>query len=126
MIDELKIKYADELNYLQPLFNDMGVTPNNSILVVKIDNAYTAIRNYLRLDETANLSNYRNAAVELATAYYTNAIRDLKKLNGDTDVVQLTMGSVSNTFSTTAITIDEYGLTESVKALLPLPYIRLY
>lgn len=126
MIETLKTKYANEIEYLQSVFNDLGITANESILVVKIDNAYTAIRNYLRLDKTADVSEYFTAACELATSYYNNAMRDLKKLSGEKIIVQQSQGSVSNTFESSKQTFDANGLTESVKAMLPYPPVRVF
>ncbi len=124
MVEVLKIKYENELEYLKTIFDEMGIEFNENIMAVKIDNAYTSIRNYLKIEKTDDvLSEYFTAAVELATVYYNNYIRDLKKLMGETEVVQLTMGSLSNTFATGAITLDNNGLTESVKAILPCPPI---
>lgn len=126
MIETLKTKYANEIEYLQSVFNDLGITANESILVVKIDNAYTAIRNYLRLDKTADVSEYFTAACELATSYYNNAMRDLKKLSGEDIVVQISNGSVSQTYETSKQTFDKNGLTDSVKAMLPYPPVRVF
>lgn len=126
MIETLKTKYANELEYLQSVFNDLGVTANDSILVVKIDNAYTAIRNYLRLDKTADVSEFFTAACELATAYFNNAMRDLKKLSGEQIIVQQSQGSVSNTYETSKQTFDNNGLTDAVKAMLPYPPVRVF
>lgn len=126
MIETLKTKYADELEYLQSVFNDIGIVANDSILVVKIDNAYTAIRNYLRLDDTADVKEYFTAACELATAYYNNAMRDLKKLSGEQIIVQISNGSVSNTYESSKQTFDANGLTDAVKAMLPYPPVRVF
>ena len=126
MIETLRTKYANELEYLQSVFRDLGIVANDSILVVKIDNAYTAIRNYLRLDDTADVSEYFTAAVELATAYYNNYIRDLKKLSGEQIIVQQSQGSLSNTYETSKMTLDNNGLTESVKTMLPYPPVRVF
>lgn len=126
MIETLKTNYAYELEYLQSVFNELGVTANDSILVVKIDNAYTAIRNYLRLDKEADVSEYFTAACELATAYYNNAMRDLKKLSGEQIIVQQSQGSVSNTYETSKQTFDNNGLTDAVKAMLPYPPVRVF
>ena len=126
MIETLKTKYANEIEYLQSVFNDLGIVANDSILVVKIDNAYTAIRNYLRLEQTADVSKYFTAACELATAYYNNAMRDLKKLSGEKIIVQQSQGSVSQTYETGKQTFDANGLTESVKAMLPYPPVRVF
>lgn len=125
MIETLKTKYANELEYLQSVFNDIGIVANESILVVKIDNAYTAIQNYLRLDDTADVSEYFTAAVELATAYYNNYMRDLNKLAGKQIIVQQSQGSVSQTYETSKMTFDANGLTDSVKAMLPYPPVRV-
>ncbi len=126
MIETLKAKYANELEYLQSVFSDLGITANESILVVKVDNAYKAIRNYLRLEQTADMAAYFTAGVELATAYYNNYMRDLKKLSGEQYIVQQSQGSVSNTYETSKIAVDSSGLTESVKAMLPYPPIRVF
>lgn len=126
MIETLKTKYANEIEYLQSVFNDLGITANESILVVKIDNAYTAIRNYLRLDKTADVSEYFTAACELATAYYNNSMRDLKKLSGEKIIVQQSQGSVSQTYETSKQTFDNNGLTDAVKAMLPYPPVRVF
>lgn len=126
MIDALKTKYANEIEYLQSVFNDLGIVANESILVVKIDNAYTAIRNYLRLDKIADVSDYFTAACELATAYYNNAMRDLNKLSGEKIIVQQSQGSVSQTYETGKQTFDVNGLTDAVKAMLPYPPVRVF
>lgn len=126
MIDALKTKYANEIKYLQSVFDDFGIVANESILVVKIDNAYTAIRNYLRLDKTADVKEYFTSACELATAYYNNAMRNFKKLSGEKIIVQQSQGSVSQTYETGKQTFDANGLTDAVKAMLPYPPIRVF
>ena len=126
MLEALKTQYENELQYLQSIFKDLNIEFNESIMAVKIDNAYTSIRNYLRLNKADDVSAYFTAAVELETVYYNNYIRDMKKVKGETDIVQLTNGSVSNTFSSTEISLDRFGLTASVKAILPHPPIRAF
>lgn len=122
-IEALREKYTLELEYLQSLFTEIGVTVKESILLVNIDNAYTAIRNYLRLKSDADCSAYFSAACELANVYYNNALVDLKKASGARTITQKSSGSRSATFGSVEISIDSRGLTEKVKALLPYPSI---
>ena len=122
-IQALETKYANELEYLNSLFSELGITVKNTILVVSIDNAYTAIKNYLRLNADADCAAYFSAACELATAYYNNELVALKKASGARAVTQKTEGSRSATFGQMEITIDNRGVTDKVKALLPYPPI---
>ena len=125
-IDELKTKYAAELQYLQSVFSDMGIAANESVLVMQINKAYTAIRKYLRLDTDADVSKHFDAAVELAIAYYNNHIVMLNKTAGKRTISQKSQGSRSVTYGSAEIALDYYGISESVKALLPNPPIRFY
>lgn len=53
-------------------------------------------------------------------------MRDLKKLSGEDIVVQISNGSVSQTYETSKQTFDKNGLTDSVKAMLPYPPVRVF
>lgn len=126
MLEELKTKYETELQYLETVFSENGISANESILVVQINKAYTAIRNYLRMDDTEDATAYFDAAVDLATVYYNNYMVTLNKTAGRKTTSQKSMGSCSITYSSGEIVLDKYGLTEAVKAVLPYPPIRVF
>ncbi len=126
MFEELKTKYETELQYLETVFSENGISANESILVVQINKAYTAIRNYLRMDDTEDATAYFDAAVDLATVYYNNYMVTLNKTAGRKTTSQKSVGPCSITYSSGEITLDRYGLTEAVKAVLPYPPIRVF
>lgn len=126
MLEELKTKYETELQYLETVFSENGISANESILVVQINKAYTAIRNYLRMDDSEDATAYFDTAVDLATVYYNNYMVTLNKTAGKKSVSQQTQGSRSITYSSGEIVLDAYGLTEAVKAVLPYPPIRVF
>lgn len=127
MIEALTAKYENEVTYLQSMFADLGVTTlKESILIDAVNRAYIAIRNYLRLDRDEDVTIYFDAAVTLAKVYYNNSIVELNRATGKRTVTQKTEGSRSITYGTATTEIDKYGLTQDVKALLPLPRIKFY
>ena len=122
-ISQLTNEYSAELEYLDVMFSAMDIVPNDSILVLCIQEAYIAIRKYLMLGADDDVSRYLNAACELALVYYNNKMITLRKSSGLRPVTQKTEGSYSVTFGTAEISVDSKGLTEKVKSLLPYPPI---
>ena len=95
------------------VMDDLKILTNASedILNIYIRRAETAISKYLNndLDNTAVETNYPDAVIE----YVSECIA--KK--GNEGVKQFTQGSRQGTYTD--------GLTEDVKALLPLPFVRM-
>ena len=121
--------YQAEAEIIIMLLRQMGIESEDISLTVfdmHIDNAYTAIRKYLRLPDDADVSVYRCAAIELAIAYYSNYRLKMNKMNGKQPVTQQTQGSRSVTFASAEIAVDNNGMIESVKAILPNPPIVVY
>ena len=121
--------YQAEIDVMMNIFGEMGVdghTISIPVLDMHVDNAYTAIRKYLRLSNDADTAVYRSAAIELAIAYYSNYRLKLNKMNGKQPVTQQTQGSRSVTFASAEIAVDNNGMIESVKAILPNPPIVVY
>jgi hypothetical protein len=86
-------------------------TVNDALLSIYIRRAETAIGKYLNngLDNATIETDYPDAVIQFV----------LEALNrqGDEGVKQSNVSSVQNTY--------ELGMSESVKALLPLPYAKL-
>lgn len=121
--------YQAEVEVAFDILGEMGVdvaTVSIPVLHMHITNAYKAIRNYLRMNACADVSEHMTAAVELAIAYYSNYRLKVNKMNGKQSVTQQTQGSRSITFASAEIEVDKDGMTEAVKAILPLPPVRVF
>lgn len=114
-------RFSDEVDYIA---DNLGVTAQNTIVINKIveniDRAWRAISNYIWLPYDADKTEYFIPLVTLAKAYLINANVVNSTLNGQSQLTQLTQGSRSVTFRSGTVELDRNGLTNEVKAMLPL------
>lgn len=95
-----------------PVLDDLKTLTGQSenILNIYIRRATTAIRSYLNIDDTADIENtYPDAVIEY--------VSECLSKKGNEGMKQFVQGSRQGTY--------EDGITEDVKALLPLPYVRM-
>ena len=121
-IDDLKTKYADELNTIKGML-EISDTGKDTMIVLAIDKAYKTILNYtgwLIFD-----MEYIASVYSLAIAYYTNDCLKYKKAKGEHTITQQTQGSRSVSFGENQVSIDSDGLTQDVKSMLPLPLLKV-
>ena len=92
--------------------------------IILMHKAYKAICNYLGYG--INIELCVEALTELTKAYIYIDIKDKKALSGKTDITQQSQGSRSVTYSKNTISIDNNGLSDTVKALLPKPKLKVW
>lgn len=123
-IDELKIKYANELAVIIELLEittDIDFVKEMSILLA-IDAAYKNILKYTGWDIFN--TDYIGTVYSLAIAYYNNDSVNKNSAVGKRAITQKTDGSRSRTYAKATIELDRNGLIPEVKAILPLPKLR--
>lgn len=127
---DLMTIYADEYTYISALFNDLGVTFNQSLLLNYIDLAWRAIAKYQWIDIdydtiSDDKAEYIPLIQELAIAYFNNAQQRNSIVKGEPQITQQAQGSRSVTYKSNTIEIDSNGLTAEVKAALPVRNLRV-
>jgi len=127
---DLMTIYTDEYTYISALFNDLGVTFNQSLLLNYIDMAWRAIARYQWIDIdydtiSDDKAEYIPLIQELAIAYFNNAQKRNSIVKGEAQITQQSQGSRSVTYKSNTIEIDDNGLTAEVKAALPVRKLRV-
>lgn len=120
-LDELVIKYTDELTAIKSILL-ITDTVSDIPIALAIDKTYKAIFKYTGWD-TFN-ADYMSTLYSLSIAYYNNENINNNSAIGKRAVTQKTDGSRSRTYAKANIEIDADGLTQEVKAMLPLPKLR--
>lgn len=92
--------------------------------IILMHKAYKAICNYLNYN--IEIYNCIEALTELTKVYIYLDMKDKKALAGKTDITQQSQGSRSITYSKNTISIDKNGINEVVKAMLPLPKMKVW
>jgi len=120
-INELKEKYPLEYDCIISSFS----TQKDINILLSIDKAYKAICKYCGWDIVPN--EYVSATIQLATLYLNDIINVNKSVDGEKSVSQKVQGSRSIAFSSIKTTvINSDGLTDDIKAMLPLPKLRCF
>lgn len=120
-INELKAKYPLEYDCLISSFS----TQKDINILLSIDKAYKAICKYCGWDIVPN--EYVSATIQLATLYLNDKVNINKSVDGERQITQFTEGSRSKAFSSIVTTvINSDGLTDDIKAMLPLPKLRCF
>lgn len=123
MFEEVKIRFADILDYLKTDLG-VGIAEENKLAEI-IDNAWRAISNFLWLPYDADASKFSTPIIKLSRYYFQNDALFRSSLSGEKQVIQMIQGSRSVTFKSGAVDIDNYGLTPDVKAMLPPRKLRI-
>ncbi len=124
------IKYYDEYvkewcDLFEPVLGflpECGISDEGKAILMH--KAYTAICNYLGYKIA--IDDCIEALAELTKVYIYADIQDKKALAGDKDITQQTQGSRSTTYARKIISLDKNGLTEMVKAILPVPRMKVF
>ena len=128
---DLATIYADELSYIQTIFDRDNISYYDDVLLTHIDNAWRAIARYQWLDYDISTiqtvkADYTRLIALLAIAYFNNANITKSKLKGEkTAVTQQSIGGASVTFRSDNVELDSNGLTDEVKAALPPRKLRV-
>lgn len=123
-LTDLKTKYQSEITDIKTLLSiTVDDTSTDIPIAVAVDKAYMAILKYSGWD-TFN-SEYIAAVYDLAIAYFNNDTVNTKTAKGERLITQQSQGSRSATYSNASINIDSDGLTGEVKAMLPLPKLKV-
>jgi hypothetical protein len=123
-LTDLKTKYQTEILDIRILLSISGTDTSNDIpIALSVDKAYKAIMKYTGWD-TFN-SDYITAVYNLTTAYFNNDTVNSKSAKGERLITQQSQGSRSATYSNATISLDSDGLTNEVKAALPLPKLKV-
>lgn len=120
----LELKYDVEYLYLSEEFTTDSIPFTKNKLLINIDKAYKAICKYLDYagDKTEE---YILPTISLTKAYFNIDKINTDLVKGNRSVTQMSQGSRSVTYRKPTIEIDSEGLTEDVKAMLPLPKLRV-
>lgn len=127
---DLMTIYSDEYTYISSLFNELGVTCSQSLLLNCIDMAWRAIAKYQWIDVNydtiaTDKAEYIPLIQELAVAYYNNSKIRNSIIKGEPQITQQAQGSRSVTYKSNSIEIDGNGLTAEVKAAMPVRKLRV-
>lgn len=127
---DLATIYADELSYIQTIFDRDNISYYDDVLLTHIDNAWRAIARYQWLDYDISTiqtvkADYTRLIALLAIAYFNNANITKSKLKGEKAITQQSQGSRSVTFRADNVELDTNGLTDEVKAALPPRKLRV-
>lgn len=121
---DLTTKYQDEISDIKTLLSISSDETSNDIpIALSVDKAYKAILKYTEWDTFD--TEYLTSLYDLAIAYFNNDSLKSKTAKGERQITQQTQGSRSATYQKSEIGIDADGLTDSVKAVLPLPKLKV-
>lgn len=121
---ELTTKYQVEISDIKNLLTIAGTDDSKDIpIALSVDKSYKSILKYTGWD-TFNMD-YIAAVYDLAIAYFNNDTVNTKTAKGERLITQQSQGSRSATYSNASISIDSDGLTNEVKAALPLPKLKV-
>jgi len=123
-ITDLETKYTVEYQYLSERFLTDGLIADQNSLLLSIDKAYKAICKYIGFEDAYD-GTYMAETICLADAYFNLDILNRDLLKGNRTVTQMAQGSRSVTYGSAKIELDSYGLTEDVRAMLPIPKLKV-
>ena len=121
---ELKEKYTKEFELLSEQFTDEDINYTENKLLLAIDKAYTVITKYLNYTGEKT-EDYIIPTITLAETYFLSDKLNKELVKGDRPITQMSQGSRSVTYGRANKELDSNGLTEEVKALLPLLLLRV-
>lgn len=123
-LTSLNIDYNNEISDIKILLSISNEDCSKDIpITAAVDKAYKAILKYTGWD-TFN-SDYMTVLYDLAITYFNNGTVNSKSAKGERIITQQSQGSRSATYSNASINIDSDGLTDEVKAALPLPKLKV-
>ncbi|MCI1964519.1 MAG: hypothetical protein LKJ17_00050 [Oscillospiraceae bacterium] len=121
---DLTTKYQSEISDIKTLLSMTSDDTSNDIpIALSTDKAYKAILKYTEWDTFD--TDYLTSLYDLAIAYFNNDSIKSKAAKGERMITQQTQGSRSATYQKSEISIDTDGLTDSIKAVLPLPKLKV-
>lgn len=121
---DLTTKYQEEISNIKTLLSIPSDDKSNDVTIaLSVDKAYKVILKYT--DWVNFNSEYISTLYDLAVVYLNNDSIKKKTATGDRFITQQSQGSRSVTYSNAKISIDADGLTDQVKAVLPLPKLKV-
>ncbi len=118
--DNLAVIYESEITALSLL---VGANPNDLQILYAIDKACKCILKYTGWTVFDTL--YTPALIALATAYINNDKFKYQVMDGHMIQASKTQGSRSESYLSPVVSLDSDGLTIEVKAMLPLPKLKV-
>lgn len=122
-LTDLLEKYADQIVSVHSI-TEISVGQDYQ-LALSIDRAYKAIMKYTGIDEATYSGQFTSAVISLALHYFNNDRIKNQSANGERIVSSMTQGSRTVSYSSPMIAIGSDGLTDDVRAMLPLPKLKV-
>lgn len=129
--NEVKVywRYYDifniEYDYIGQMFDDSNIDYDQYKLMLTIKRAYDAICRYTGYEGEYN-PDYQMATISLAITYFQNDRVKFEMIKGNKPIKSITQGSRAVAYGENEIAIDDDGLTPDVRAMLPLPKLRVF
>lgn len=104
--------------------NILGLTNMDMLIIYSINRAELAILSYTGWDIIEEI--YAPAWISLSISYFNQSKYQTDIANGKQIKASQTQGSRSESYVNTITMINTDGLTEDVRAMLPLPRLKAY